>query len=98
MNDSNAFVHSAETLVVPIRMGEGLNPVAVEDFYETLSARAREWQRQGSVPLADAAVLAAIYADIEAASYSYPPSTAESIREQARQLSERLLEHLHPLR
>ena len=86
--------NALQELITPVRLGDGLDALAVDRAFAVVRVIAAEWRARGCVPLADAALLVAFYPDLEAASYLYGDLDAERIREVARQLNEECLHSL----
>jgi hypothetical protein len=97
MDDSQGasdLEHAIQELITPVRLGDGLDALAVDRALAAVRVTAAQWRARGCVSLADAALLVASYPDLEAASYLYGDSDAERIREVARQLNEECLRSL----
>lgn len=74
----------------PLRMGEGIDEVALRLLEETMRSLRAEWSGSIMVPREDAGALAELVLAMDAASYLYPADQAEHIRGVAADLSEQV--------
>ena len=88
---STELERAASSLLISLRMGEGLDSARLDHLRAALTEAAEQWTQRDSVPRSTVALLVALYPDFEAASYGYPNTQAEEIQEAARQLSEHIL-------
>ena len=89
--DVNELEQALQGLVVPVRLGDGLDAAAVERATLAVRVARARWKTRECISTSEVALLLAVYPDLEAASYLYGDSDAERIRETARQLSEEML-------
>jgi hypothetical protein len=97
MNDSKGAMdleRALSELIVPVRLGDGLDAAAVDRAFVALRIAATGWKARGCVAIPDAVLLVAAYPDLEAASYLYDDTQAERIREIARLLNDECLHAL----
>ena len=84
------LVDAAEALLVPLRMGQGLDDQALANLELALDEFARQWRSEPLIPKRAASVLAEIWPAMEASSELYADERGPRIREEAVRLSDRV--------
>ena len=81
---------AAEGLLVPLRMGDGLDEAALARLESALDDFASAWRGEAMIPKAAASVLAELCPALETSSYLYPDERGNVVRQQAAMLSDRV--------
>ena len=92
MTDSSVIgvIEAVKALLVPLRMGQGLDETALADLERALEKFAVDWSHEKVIPKVAASVLAELIPSLESASYLYPDERGQRILELSATLSDKV--------
>lgn len=84
----DALLVAADKFTVPLRMGQGVDEVALDALRDALRRCAEAWHERDLVPKLAANVLVDLYPAVEASSYLYSDDYAPRVRTVAEEIGD----------
>jgi hypothetical protein len=79
--EADALNQAVEQFTVPLRMGEGMNEIALDNLRDALRLCAGAWRNTDSIPKSAALELVDLAPAIESSSYLYDEDYAARVRD-----------------
>lgn len=89
---SKRLSDAVERFTVPLRMGEGVDDIALGELKSALAAAAAAWRGEPSLPKTLVIFLVEVFPSIDATSHLYPDERGDRIRTIAEEVQEMVWE------